>query len=67
MNLSFSNLRARGSVVGWGTVLQAARSWVRFLWSRWILFQLTQSFQPHYGPGIHSTTNGNEYQESTGG
>jgi len=26
-------------------------------------FPLTQSFQPHYGPGFKSTSNRNEYQE----
>jgi hypothetical protein len=32
----------------------------------WI-FQLTQSFQPHYGPGVDSASNRNEYQESSCG
>jgi hypothetical protein len=32
----------------------------------WIL-QLTYSFQPHYGPGVNSAPNGNEYQESSWG
>jgi hypothetical protein len=35
-------------------------------WSHWI-FQLTWSFQPHYGPGVHSASNRNEYQESSWG
>jgi hypothetical protein len=26
-------------------------------------FQFTQSFQPHYGPGVDSASNRNEYQE----
>jgi hypothetical protein len=30
----------------------------------WIL-QLTKSFQPHYGPGVDSASNRNEYQESS--
>jgi hypothetical protein len=30
-------------------------------------FQLTQSFEPHYGPGIDSASNRNEYQEFSGG
>jgi hypothetical protein len=25
------------------------------------------TFQPHYGPGVDSASNGNEYQESSGG
>ena len=31
-------------------------------WCRWN-FSLTLSFRPHYGPGIDSTSNTNEYQE----
>jgi hypothetical protein len=30
-------------------------------------FQFTQSFQPHYGPGVDSARNTNEYQESSWG
>jgi hypothetical protein len=29
--------------------------------------QLTQSFQPHYGPGVDQASNRNEYQESSWG
>jgi hypothetical protein len=50
------------SVVGWGTMLQAGRSWVRVP-MRWIFL----SFQPHYGPGVDSASNRNEYQESSWG
>jgi hypothetical protein len=32
----------------------------------WI-FQLTEYFQPHYGPGVHSDSNRNENQESSWG
>jgi hypothetical protein len=32
---------------------------------RWIFFQLTSSFQPHYGPGVDSASNKNEYQEDS--
>jgi hypothetical protein len=49
---------ARGSVVGWGTMLQAGRSRVRVP-MRWNF----SSFQPHYGPGVDSASNRNEYQE----
>jgi len=28
---------------------------------------LTQSFQPHYGPGVDSASNRNEYQEYSWG
>jgi hypothetical protein len=34
--------------------------------SVWI-FQLTWSFQPHYGPEVDSASNRNEYQESSWG
>jgi hypothetical protein len=29
------------------------------------LFQLTQCFQPHYGPGVDSGSNSNEYHVSS--
>jgi hypothetical protein len=58
---------ACGTVVGRGTMLQARRSQgsnpdevIRF-------FQFTYSFQPHYGPEVDSTSNKNEYQESSWG
>jgi hypothetical protein len=37
--------------------------------SRWdnLIFQLAQSFQPHYGPGIDATSNRNEYHKSSWG
>jgi len=31
-------------------------------WCHWI-FSLTLSFRPHYGPGVDSASNKNEYQE----
>ena len=31
-------------------------------WCQWN-FSLTQSFRPHYGPGVDSACNRNEYQE----
>jgi hypothetical protein len=31
-------------------------------WCHWN-FLLTQSFRPHYGPGVHSVSDRNEYQE----
>jgi hypothetical protein len=39
----------------------------RSLDSRWshCIFQLTLSFQVHYGPGVDSASNRNEYQESS--
>jgi hypothetical protein len=53
---------ARGSVVGWGTMLQAGRSRVRVP-MRWNF----SSFQSHYGPGVDSAPNRNEYQEPSCG
>jgi hypothetical protein len=36
--------------------------------SRWVgFFQLTKSFQQHYGPVVDSASNRNEYQESSWG
>jgi hypothetical protein len=59
---------ARVSVVGWDIALQAGRSRVRFpMRSLDFFFQLTYSFQPHYGPGVDSSSNRNEYQESSWG
>jgi hypothetical protein len=51
-----------GSVVGWGTMLQAGRSRVRVP-MRWIFL----SFQPQYGPGVDSDSNRNKYQETSWG
>jgi hypothetical protein len=33
-------------------------------WGHWI-FKFTQSFQPHYSPGVDSASNRNEHQESS--
>jgi len=33
-----------------------------FRWCQWN-FLLTQSFRPHYGPGVDLACNRNEYQE----
>jgi hypothetical protein len=54
---------ASDGAVGGGTAPQAARSCFRF--SMWSLgfFSLTSSIQPHYGPGVDSASNRNEYQE----
>jgi len=54
---------ARGSAVGWGTELQAERSWVPFPIVSLEFFIDIKSFHPHYGPGVDSTSNRNEYQE----
>jgi hypothetical protein len=56
------NKGVRGSVVGWGTMLQAGRSQIRIpiMWN-------FSSFQLHYGPGVDSASNRNEYQEDSWG
>jgi hypothetical protein len=56
----------RGSVVGWGIMLQAGRSPVRVP-DEVDFFNLPYSFHPHYGPGpgVDSASNRNEYQESS--
>jgi hypothetical protein len=55
-----------GSVVGWGTMLQAGRSQVQFpMWS--LDFSVDLILQLHYDPGVDSASNRNEYQESSWG
>jgi hypothetical protein len=49
---------ARGGAVGRGTALQTGRSQVRSP-----MVSLTKSFWPHYGLGVDSASNRNEYQE----
>jgi len=53
---------ARGSAVGRGTALQVGRSWVRFLLVS-LEFFIDVILRPHYGPGVDSASNRNEYQE----
>ena len=36
--------------------------WFDFRWFHWN-FSLTQSLRSHYGPGVDSASNRNEYQE----
>jgi hypothetical protein len=55
---------ARGSIVGWDTILQAGRSRVRFQ-IRSLNFSIELILPPHYGPGVGSASNRNEYQESS--
>jgi hypothetical protein len=58
---------ARGNIVGWGTMLQAGRSRVRFPMRSLNFFQFILYFQPHFGPEVDSTSNRNKYQESSWG
>jgi hypothetical protein len=55
---------ACGIVVRWGTMLQAGRSRDRIpmRWIFWIYL-----IQPHYGAGVDSASNRNEYQEYSWG
>jgi hypothetical protein len=57
-----SHEEVRGGPVGWATVLQAGRSRFRFPMVS-LDFSLTQSFRPHYGPGVDLASNRNKYQE----
>jgi hypothetical protein len=61
-SLQHTLFRARCTVVGWVTMLQTGSSRVRFQ-MRSLDFQLTYPFQPHYGPGVDSASNRNEYQD----
>jgi hypothetical protein len=51
-------------VVRWGTESRKVASWSP---NEVDFFQLTLTFQPHYGPGIDSACNRNEHQESSWG
>jgi hypothetical protein len=55
---------ARGSVVGWGTMLQAGRSQIRFSISS-PDFSIDLILAAALWPGVDSATNRNEYQESS--
>jgi hypothetical protein len=57
---------ARGSVVSWGTMIQAGRLLVRFPMTS-LDFSIDLILQPHYDPGVDSASNRNEYQESSWG
>jgi hypothetical protein len=57
---------ASGSILGWGTTLKGGRSWVPFPISS-LDFSIDLTFQLHYGPGVDSDSNRNEYQESSWG
>jgi hypothetical protein len=59
-------LGVRGTVVGWGTMLQVGRSRFNSQWGHWI-FQFTWTLQLHYGSGIDSSFDRNVYQESSWG
>jgi hypothetical protein len=50
------------SVVGWSSVLQAGRSWVRYPTSL-LYFQCAYSFQPQFGPGVDWAYNRNKYRK----
>jgi hypothetical protein len=54
-------LGTHGSTVGWGTVLHAIRLQVRFQIMS-LEFFIDIILWPHYGPGVDSASNRNEYQ-----
>jgi hypothetical protein len=55
---------ARGSVDGWGIILQPGRSPVRFPMRSLTFFQRTSSLQPHYAPEVDSASNRKECQDN---
>jgi hypothetical protein len=63
MGLIDHHARARGRIVGWGTMLQAGRSRVRIPMKS-MDFSFGPTLQLNYGPEIDSASNRNEYQES---
>jgi hypothetical protein len=48
-------------------MLQAGKPRFLFPITSLDIFRFTESFKPHYGPGIDSATDRNEYQESSCG
>jgi len=52
----------RGGAFGWDTALQVGRSRVRFPMVS-LEFFIDIILRPHYGPGVDSASNRNEYQE----
>jgi hypothetical protein len=60
-----STMGARGSVVEELRYKTGGRGFDS-PWGRWI-FQFTQSFQLHHGPGVDWASSRNEYQVSSGG
>jgi hypothetical protein len=56
----------RGSVVGWGIMLQARKSRDRVP-MRWIFSNLPNPFGRTFGPEVDSASNRNKYQESSWG
>jgi len=60
INLVHSTNADRGGTVVKGAVLQIGRSLVR---SQLVIFIDIKSFRTHYGPGVDSASNRNEYQE----
>jgi hypothetical protein len=58
ISTALGQVAAQGSAIGLGSALQAGRSRVHFP-----MVSLTKSLRQHYGPGVGSTSNRNEYQE----
>jgi hypothetical protein len=60
--LSFTNVRGtRGGVVVKALRYKPVGRAFASRWCHWN-FSLTYSFRSHYGPGVDSASNGNEYQ-----
>ena len=60
--LYLNSMGARGDAVGWGTALQARMSRVRTPMVS-LEFFIDITFRLHFGPGVDSASNRNEYQE----
>ena len=54
--------RTSSGGLGWGTALQAARLQVQFLMVS-LEFFIDITLWPHFGPGVNSASNKNEYWE----
>ena len=53
----------RGSTVVKVLCYKSEGHWFDPSWCKWIFFIDIKSFRSHYGPGVDSASNRNEYQE----
>jgi len=53
----------RGSTVVKVLCYKSEVRWFDPSWCQWIFFIDMKSFRSHYGPGVESASNRNEYQE----
>ena len=62
IKINIINTWGRGSAVGKLLHYKSEGRWIDFRWCHWN-FLLTKSFRSHYGPGVDSASNRNEYHE----